>query len=242
MNITTENYRAYVYLEHLRGQQPTQIYNQLVNTSMHNIPSLPKIFRWCQQYSEGNRSTLMHEPRSGRPSTSTRAESIAKIKESLDNEPHQSLRQLSDSFGISKDSVRNILINHLRLRKVCSVWVPYNLSQRNKDDRMICANAIIDLIENNSSADLMKYWATEDETWVLFNSLSSKEENKAWLHPSAPKFRVTRPKLTNRKVMLLFAFTGDKKIYIELYNPGETVTSALYVAFIHSTGEHWRKL
>ena len=217
MNITTENYRAYVYLEHLRGQQPTQIYNQLVNTSMHNIPSLPKIFRWCQQYSEGNRSTLMHEPRSGRPSTSTRAESIAKIKESLDNEPHQSLRQLSDSFGISKDSVRNILINHLRLRKVCSVWVPYNLSQRNKDDRMICANAIIDLIENNSSADLMK-------------------------HPSTPKFRVTRPKLTNRKVMLLFAFTGDKKIYIELYNPGETVTSALYVAFIHSTGEHWRKL
>ena len=84
-------------------------------------------------------------------------------------------------------SVRNILINHLRLRKVCSVWVAYNLSQRNKDDRMICANAIIDLIENNSSADLMKYWATEDETWVLFNSLSSKEENKAWLHPSAHK-------------------------------------------------------
>ena len=117
----------------------------------------------------------MHEPRSGPPSTLKTAESIARIKESLDNEPHQSLQQLSDSFGISNDSVRNILINHLRLRKVCSVWVPHNLSQRNKDDRMICANAIIDLIENNSSEYLMNYWAMEDETWVSFNSLSSKD-------------------------------------------------------------------
>ena len=42
--------------------------------------------------------------------------------------------------------------------------------------------------------------------------------------------------------MLIFAFTGDKKIYIKLCNPGETVTSAIYVAFIHSMGEHRKKL
>ena len=108
---------------------------------------------------------------------------------------------------------------------------------------MECAATIKTLIESKSKEDLLRLWATEDETWMLFDSFPCcKSENKAWLRKDEPRLRVVKPKLTNRKALLLVAFTGDKKISVETLKPKETVTSESYVTFIRRTGDKWRTL
>ena len=90
--------------------------------------------------------------------------------------------------------------------------------------------------------EIMKNFAVEDESWVLFGNLAPKSENKAWVSPTEPSPTVVRPKLTNKKVMLLFAFTGDGKVAIEAKNPGETVSAEIYMEFIRGVGEKWKTL
>ena len=132
MEMTTENYRAYVFLEWQRGQFSTQIYNQLIETQREDVPARATVFRWCRNFTDKTRTTIFDLPRSGRPSTSISAYNIRIIKELLKSSPKQSLRTLAGEINCGNDSVRKILVEELQLRKVCSVWIPHELSQANK--------------------------------------------------------------------------------------------------------------
>ena len=75
----------------------------------------------------------------------------------------------------------------------------------------MCANEIIQLIENNTSTDLLRWWAVEDESCILYHPFFSKLENKVWTKSSLPRPRLIRQQLTNRKTLLVIVFTGDGK-------------------------------
>lgn len=143
-------------------------------------------------------------------------------------------------MGLSKDAVRLILTNQLGLRKVCSTWIPHQLSENNKKDRVSCAENIITLFNENSTEYLLHYLVTEDESWFLYETAQTKQQNKAWCHPNEPKPTVVRPKLTNKKTLLLLAFTGDGKVSADVCAPGQTLNSQGYVEFVRATGEKWR--
>ena len=97
-------------------------------------------------------------------------------------------------------------------------------------------------MDENSIGDCMRYWATEDETWVLFLPFGTEDENKAWIKRHDPKLRVVRPTLTNKKTMLLVAFTGDGKFNVHATCPGDTITSERYIDFLKDVGIKWRNL
>ena len=141
---------------------------------------------------------------------------------------------------MAKETIRAILTSQLGLRKMCSTWIPHHLSDTNKRDRVTCAENIIAIFAQHSIDYLMQHWATEDESWFLYETALTKRDNMAWCHPTQPKPTVIRPQLTNKKTLLLLAFTGDRKISGDVCAPGETVTSERYVDFILSTGEKWR--
>lgn len=242
MDLKNEHYRAYVFLEMKRGRAATDVYQQLLDTHLSNVPSRATIFRWWKDFSDGSRTSLCDQPRIGRPSTATTEENVAFVKHSLDENPRQSLRMLADLVGCNKDTIRDIVTNILGLKKLCSVWIPHILSDINKKDRVECATEIIRIQDQNSMDDCLRYWTTEDETWVLFDELQTKQDNKAWLAPNAARPRVILPKLTNKKTLLLLAFTGDGKCNIEAFRRGQTVTAKEYVSFVHRTGEKWRTL
>ena len=49
--------------------------------------------------------------------------------------------------------------------------------------------------DENTLEDYLRLWATEDETWVCFESVGTKQENKAWLSFGAARPSVVSPKL-----------------------------------------------
>ena len=238
MALSKENYRAYIFIETKRGRKPSEIFAQLLETGL-DIPSKTTVFEWCKRFSEGRKS-FHDDYRVGRPVAAVTPANIAVIQEVVCNEPRTSLRALADHTGLSKDTVRLILTKELHLRKVCSTWIPHLLSESNKQERMTCAENILKMFESFSVEHLQRFWVTQDESWFCFDTSLTKQQNKAWLHPSQEKLTVVRPKLTSKKVLLLVAFTADKKISIEHVESGETVNAARYVEFVRSTGERWR--
>lgn len=240
MDIGTEHMRAYVYIEFKRGLSASEIFLHMQEAQLENLPTQSTVYRWCKAFRDGTRTSLNDAERCGRPVTALVEENIDIIRTLIEQQPKQSVRELAIQTNLPKNTIHRILQGPLGLRKLCSVWIPHELSQKNKNDRIACATEIINTFESNSMADCMKFWATQDETWVLYDSLPSKEENKVWMNPANPRPRIVRPKLTNRKTMLLFAFTGDGKCHCQSADPGETVTSEVYVDFIHTIGEKWR--
>ena len=233
--------RAYVYIEFKRGRSAKDIHAQLIASGVPGVPDSTTVWRWHTAYQNGKES-FRDDPRSGRPSSARTDAKVQLIQQAVSDYPNQSLRCLSDQFDISKDSVGRILKNDLHMRKVCAQWVPHALSEQNKLARVQCAQSLVNILDNNSMEDCLRFWAVEDESWILFNDLPPKQQNMAWIPRGAPRPTVVRPKLTKQKTMLVLAFTGDGKVCMRAMSPGECLNSEGYVNFITECGNKWRSL
>lgn len=241
MNLSKENFRSYIFIEFKRGQTATQIHQQLLSAGVENVPSRTTVFEWWNRFNQG-RMSMDDDERCGRPISVATEATLAKARKLIADEPHLSLRMLAMELDCSKDTVRNILTSNLGLRKVCSRWVPHHLTQANKQARIECAMEMLQRYKSNSLEDCCQFWCTEDETWALYDTPKTKAQNMVWLSPGQPKPTVVKPKLTNRKVLLIVAFTADKKIFIDAVESGVTLNAERYIQFVHRTGEIWRKL
>ena len=241
MELSRENFRAYAFIEWNRRKSGVQIYQQLCEQPLPGSPSRATVFRWCSEFDAG-RKMLTDLPRSGRPSSSVTDSTIAVVKDLVTSTPKISTRIIAEELDLSKSTVWRILTEHLEMRKVCSTWVPHELTESNKRNRVLCCQRILEFVNGHSPDELLKFWATEDETWALFQQHATKEENKCWQSRLEPRQRTIQPSLTNKKTMILLAFTGDRKFAVETLERNETVDSSRYISFLKNTGEKWRKL
>ena len=120
------------------------------------------------------------------------------------------------------------------------LWVPHDLTENNKQQRVTTAQGILDALDN-LGPQASRVYAVEDESWFDFFPKLPKQENKCWVGPERKRSTVVRPKLTNKKTLLLFCFTANK-VYVESLPYGQTITAERYITFVQSLGEHWRKL
>lgn len=227
----------YAFVESKNGSSPTEIYHKLKNAYPEDAPSYSAVKRWCR-----DRNSFCDEPRSGRPRTSFTPENTTALRQLIEENPRYSSRQLAETLGISKDTVVKILRESLNMRKLCSVWVPHDLTAENKQKRIDSARTILETLQRLGNLANSLY-AVEDESWFAFNPTLPKQENKLWVTSDQRQKRATpRPGLTNKKTLLLVCFTADGKVYMEATERCETVDSGRYIAFLRRLGDHWRCL
>ena len=142
MDPTNEMFRFYVFTEMRRGKSAKKIFEHLHFVWESKTPSYDTVCRWIRDFQSEKRDSFTDEPRSGRPSSVRTEESAARIKELVEEDHHLSVRELSNQSGISIGSVHSILRQKLLFRNVCSVWVPYHLTEETKRKRVLCATAI----------------------------------------------------------------------------------------------------
>jgi len=157
-------------------------------------------------------------------------------------QPKSTVKYIADTLQLSDSTVHRILVDELLFRKVCSVWVPHTLTDDNRQQRVACCQGLLQLYDDYSEYELLRLWATQDESWIPFESVGNKEDNKACLPIVTPRPVVVRPQLTAMKTMLSIAFTGNGKVFADVTERGETIDSERYVNFVRNTGEHWRTL
>jgi histone-lysine N-methyltransferase SETMAR len=242
MDATKENFHFYVYVEAVRGVAVKDVFEHLCTVFGESAPSQASVYRWYKQYSTGERNSIHRLPNPGRPISQRTDQNISRVFDFVEAEPKSTISCISGSLDLSKSTVLRILVDDLLFRKVCSVWIPHRLSDSNKAQRVACAQGLLTLFDSYSNYELLRIFATQDETWVPYDLVTCKEDNKVWIAPQTPRPTVVRPQLTFRKTMLSVVFTGNGKVSADVTERGETVDSERYIAFVHKTGELWRKL
>jgi len=87
--------------------------------------------------------------------------------------------------NIGKDTVRKIVVEDSRKRKICSRFVPHPLTPEQKDRRIAACRDLFDTAD--SDADLFKKIVTGEETWCFAYDPTTKRQSAAWLGETSPR-------------------------------------------------------
>jgi hypothetical protein len=117
------------------GGTPIETYEMLQSICGDEALIRINVFKWFKRIEDG-REDLQDDPRSGRPSTSRNADTIANAREIMTRDRRGALRMMADELNISKETTRQILHEDLQKRKMCAKFVPHRLTDQQKKWRL----------------------------------------------------------------------------------------------------------
>jgi histone-lysine N-methyltransferase SETMAR len=241
MEINYEYARFYVFSEFKREKTAITAYNHLKAAWGEKAPGRSTIFQWFKEYKDGSRTSFLDLPRSGRPSLHFDKKTVDSVRDLLEPNRKISLREMSNILGFNKDAIHHIITNMLEYRKISSVWLPYPLTDKQKEKRVTCANAILKMFRKNSMEYLRRCFVVQDETWCFFKPINDKDDAKVWCHQSEKRPRIVKLIPNVAKSLLMICYTSDGKFYIEGTIKDETIDSTRYMEFVGNCIEYMRK-
>ncbi|KAJ4444150.1 hypothetical protein ANN_05939 [Periplaneta americana] len=151
--------------QHLK---PAEIYRQLKEVYGDTVMNERNVRKWCEMFNNG-RTNVHDETRPGRPSLITE-DLKTKVNNRILQDRRTSLDELHIAFrDISRSLLGEIVSQHLGYHKICARWVPRQLSDQHKTQRM--ASALTFLMRYHTDGDaFLDQIVTGDETWVSHNT------------------------------------------------------------------------
>ena len=203
-----------------------------------SVPNLRTLQRWVANINAGT-FTMEKGVSPGRPRGTRTSQLVRKVDDMLANDPRLSTWDLAELLNIDQKSVYRIVTEDLDLKHVCSVWVPAKLSDKNKKDRVTCCKRILKTVNQSQSG----VYCVEDELWVNWDIIKSKQQNKTWIKKNGKRSQVEKPKLTTKKTMLLVAFTcSPARFSVTALPKGVTVTGEYMVDFYKATRQRFNNI
>jgi hypothetical protein len=111
---------------------------------------------------------------------------------------------IAEETGFDKNSVHRILIDHLRMRKICEKLVPKHLSVHQKANRLeICQDLLERLkIEPNFLDKLI----TGYESWVFEYDPETKWQSEEWHTKNSPQLKKACMSRFSVKTLIIIFF------------------------------------
>ena len=146
-------------------------------------------------------------------------------KDLVNDDPHISIDYIATILDISHGSVDAILKQHLGLRKITSRWVPHQLTNEQRQQRVNICVENLRKIENGTwrLCDIV----TGDETWIYHRKIKSKEQSKVWVRKDeSPPTQVKRQQFEKKTMFVIFFMTNGPVLIHEV--PSGTSINAIY--------------
>ena len=178
MNFDKTHFQFYALVRFKLGKSAVEVEEDLEAAFPDDCPSLRTIYRWFEGFPDPHHS-LGDAARSGRPCSTRTEENIEVVKEFLEEDPRISVREIADCLKIDHKSVHRILTSDLQLRKVCSVWVPHDLTDDQRQARVKCAKQIRKVFRQRGMDNILNCLATEDETWIYLEGKKARPSTGA---------------------------------------------------------------
>lgn len=241
MECSKEHARFYTFTEWKRGKSSKEVHQALVDVWEDAVPGYSTVARWMSDYASDRRESFVDVPKSGRPVSAYKNDAIATIKETVLGDPRLSTRALAEMTGIPHKSVWRILTINLQMHRLSAYWVPQNLTEQQRMNRVLSAQGIIHQLTGMGELRYDLY-AVEDETWVNFDIQHTTSSAKQWLPRGIPRPTVVSSKLTPRKCLVMVAFCPSKRFSVKAIPYGVTVDGDVYRDFVRDTGHKWQCL
>jgi len=128
---------------------------------------------------------------------------------------------------MSHGCVYSTVHDDLRCRKVCSRWVPRQLSDDYKHARQTICQEHLDPHAREGDAFLHRI-VTGDESWVYHFELESKRQSMQWKHLLSLANKKFKTQTFTGKVMLTILWDVNGPMLVHFQGKDQTVTSARY--------------
>lgn len=153
---------------------------------------------------------------------------INKIRDQISEDPNVTIREVSDTNGISYGSVQTIVKKELGLKKLCARWIPLLLADEQKRERVRCATKLLNMFEPQEPKRLTDI-VTGDETWINYFGIPSKRQNHMWVYEKRDRPVVLRPEFQSWKRLFTVFFNCYGPVVVDILPKDTTMTSAYYV-------------
>lgn len=172
--------------------------------------------RWFAKFKNGEFS-LEDEPRSGRPTKIDNEE----LRRELEQNPYSTSVTLGQMFNVSHSTILEH-IHSLGFVLKYARWIPHDLTERNRIDRVQVCSSLLARNETNPFLDRL---ITGDEKWIHYKNPVRK---RAYVQPGQSTPTVAKPDLHPKKRMLCIWWDRQGPVYYELLRQGETIDSTRY--------------
>ena len=213
----------------LEGVPPLQILQRLQEVYHGEVLSKTQVYFWSAETKRG-RESVLDEDRSGRPKTATNLEDIEAVRKLMMGNRRIKCWEIIAKTGLSRERVICILHEHLLLSKCSARWVPRNLSLFDKQRRVECASAALELM----AVDEEKFFrrvVTGDETWLRNWDPETKQESMQWKHSCSPAIKKFKTQPSSQKVMATIYWDCEGILMID-YLPQKTTMTGQYFAML----------
>lgn len=154
------------------------------------------MYKWYQEFEDG-RVNLKDLPRQGRPLVFEKRTVVQNFVEQF---PSSSCLYLSLMLGMSKTTIKKILVNELHLKKLHYRWVPHTLTPAQKQKRNDESIKILTILQSLNKSQMIKV-VTCDESWLFLWFLIDGKWMKVGEHIEFPKHLIH-----DEKIMIFTAF------------------------------------
>lgn len=203
MELTRENFRAIIYHNYQRGLSQQECIDELNLIYGIEGPSNTTIFRWYREFSF-NRCSLADKNREGRPKTAVVPGNIDAVRNLIMQDRHVTYREIEAFLHISMTSINKILHEHLGVRKICSRWIPHNLTAAQKKARVVWCKEMIKKY-NHGHANSTYNIYTGDESWIYAYDPETKQQSTVWMFQDEAKpTKVIRSRSTSKQMVACF--------------------------------------
>ena len=89
---------------------------------------------------------------------------------------HVIYREIEITLGVRGTSIHSILHEHLTVKKICSRWIPHNLSIAQKKARVDWSKKMFQKYHRSASKHLYDI-VTDDESWIYSYGPENKQQS-----------------------------------------------------------------
>lgn len=221
-----ENFRFYIKVRTALNIQAVAIHDELRTVFGDDAPSFQTVARWAQWFREG-REKIEDEERPGRPVTETTSENIEQVRNIVVDDPYVTIEELQEQTGLSYGTVHRILSDHLKLRKVTARYIPKQLTDSQRGERVRICKENLSRFEDGRwrLCDVV----TGDESWFFHQQTGRKASNAAWVSKEDPPPTIVRRNRFAPKTLFSIFFKSTGPILIHRVERGQTVDHEYYI-------------
>ena len=217
------------------GKNDTETYGMLQTAFGASCMNRASVFEWHKRFKEG-REPVRDDERCGRSKEVRTPELIGQIKNFMDKDRSVSIEAISAQFDVSVETIHTIIREELKMRKICTKFVPRVLREDQKERR--CHDSRVELI--NSDPGVLDALVTCDESWIYCYDPETKRQSSQWKHAGSPRPR--RPERANPPQTFDDPFFDSTvMIYMHWVPTGQTVNKEYYVEVLREFRKRFRR-
>ena len=219
------------------GKNATEIYRMLQTAFWPSCMNRASVFEWHKRFKEG-RESVRDDERCERSKEVRTPKLISQIKNLMDKDRRVSTETISAQFDVSVGTVHTIIRKELKMKKICTKFVPRVLREDQKERRCHDSREIVELI--NSDPAGLDALVTCNESWINCYDPETKRQSSQWKHAGSPRPKKARQSKSTHKLWMIPFFDSTGMIYMHWVPTGQTVNKEYYVEVLREFRKRFR--